>query len=77
MCPQPMITGSNPQACGEVIRDSEQGSLPIYGCPEGCYAAKKRYTDDQDRVEPVDVFIPILGCHLRVGDMGLFRIIRL
>ena len=75
MCPQPVVACCDTKPGGEVVCYCPQRCLELERNPDGLNEAIHRNTDDEGDVEPVDVFVPVLFCNGRLGDVRLLGIV--
>lgn len=54
-----------------VVDDGPDGGLELQGHPDGLDASVQRDSDDEEDIEPVDMLVPVLARHGRIGDMDL------
>lgn len=69
-----MIARSNTQACPEVVDDCPDGRLDLQLGIKSCQAAEDGYDQDQGRINPVDMMMPITQRHRLLADMQLLRV---
>jgi len=70
-----MVACCDPETGSEVIGDGPDCGRSTERSPESGNATDKRDADNQDNIEPVDVLVPVLSGHWRVGDMRLVWVV--
>lgn len=67
--PETMVTSSDAKTSEEVVENSEDGGLGVERNPVRRNQTGKRNEDDEGRIEPVHVLVPVLGRDGLVGDI--------
>lgn len=63
------------QSSSEVVQHRENGGLQVQWRPESLNATSNWDADNEDDIEPVDVLVPVLLGHGRLGDVWLLGVI--
>ena len=65
------LTSCYAQPSHKVVGHRPHGSLPIQRGPEGLDATEEGNANDQEDIQPIHVFVPILLRHLAFCDVFL------
>lgn len=71
------LTRGHAETAHEIIDDGKHGRLPLEMDPPGLDEAIQRNTDDQNDVEPIDMFVPVGLGHGDLGNVLFLGVIRL
>ena len=67
------LTSSNSETAVEVVDESEDGSVELERHPVRGDEASHGNEDDEGRVEPVDMLVPVGPSHGQLGNVRLLR----
>ena len=67
--PEAMVTSSDAETSEEVVENSEDGGLGVERNPVRRNQTREGNEDDEGRIEPVHVLVPVLGRDGLVGDI--------
>lgn len=70
-----MVSCGDTETSSEVVDNGPEGSLPKEWSPDGLNAAEGRNTENEENIEPVDVFEPVLLSDGLFGDVRLLGIV--
>lgn len=69
VCPQAVVPGCDSQTGEEVVDNSENAGLDLERYPIRCHHPHKRDEDNEVRVQPVDMFVPVIQGNGCFGDV--------
>lgn len=73
MGPETMVASGDTQTGEVVIGGCEDACLGLKRYPIRCNKPHKRYENNEVRVQPVDMLVPVLQCDRLVGDIWIAR----
>ena len=75
MRPQAMVASCDPESGHEVVGNRPDSGLPVQRGPECLDTSQERDAHDQEDIQPVDMFVPVLPRYRSLGDVSLGGVI--